>query len=174
MVYFRGDFRREMAAYAAAERPAGNCGHIQVPFERRAWLPGEGRRTAVTAAFRCVWYGMTLADQVLFTHFDAETNRRWQNASGGHPVPVIGAGMGCVRVARPNRLLTPAIDAQLWGDYVNAYLAEVGRSLEPATGVRPAELFSACFRDRDFNRPENWHESHLRIEVERLFGPLAV
>lgn len=91
------------------------------------------------------WYGTTLIDQVLFTYFP-EASTFWVDKTGGYPIPVEGAGMGCVGVAPPRRLLA-GVNTSQWHEFVEFYLGEVDSHLEKLSGVRPRRFFEAMLRD---------------------------
>jgi hypothetical protein len=164
MRYFPETFRTELIAFAKSRPAKSTCPHCQIPRRRRVEfdrIPHD-----LPPRFRCGWYLTTLLEQVLFRYF-REHLTRWHDFMGVLPLPVVPAGMGCVRAMRPGDLLKGSEMSEPWAQF----LPEAARFLEglpPAIGIGPRTLFERLAHDKDFNRAPGSPEALLYDLVMRL------
>jgi hypothetical protein len=168
--YFYRTFPGELTRYGLDHPSKADCPNCRtrVSQERRVYLQGVNPLEE-PIQFRFAWYSITLLDQGLHRYF-SDAYERWNEKTGGYPIPVVHGGLNCFGVLPPHALLDPADDLAEWETFLNFYLAEMRRNLEDYCGVSPSAFFGEIARDRDFNTPENPQETLLLKLAESHFG----
>ena len=154
--YFFGEFSHELQL--VLHRTPDNvlsCGHCGVPSKRRALVDHQ---QPLDSKFALCWWGLTFLDQGLHSYFPQHYSQ-WLEATGGYPIPVRYAGMGCVRTVAPWSLVeeyceTP-VRGRLVDDFLDFYVPELLEKFPSMAGLSPRNFFREVQGDRDFRELEH-------------------
>lgn len=167
--YFYDEFPEALRIFSKDRSPEHHCEHCRAPKGRRVLIAPITITRELPAEFRFSWYALTLLDQGIYTHFNSSSSQ-WVAATGGYPLPVARAGLGCMWVVTPGMLLASRDNSGDWGNFVNFYLGEMQANLETACGVKPIELIEAIASDRDFGKKSaEVFENELMCRARKLF-----
>jgi hypothetical protein len=117
--YFYKEFNQDLMMFNS-QRKAVDCEHHPIP-NHLAWFVDELRNYNFPKKFFFCWFGISLIDQVLFSHFQMYF-RYWKSKFGEHPVPMRGGGMGCLRWDNPIWLIErycPVLDKSSEQEFIS-------------------------------------------------------
>jgi hypothetical protein len=145
--YFDHTFHAELKQFAESHPRRSDCAHCKVPLDRRVEVTWSDLG-ALTTEFAACFYLVTLAEEVLFT-FDPEALARWHSRYKAHPIPVAGAGLGCVRALTPGDILRDHVkdlDRREFVAFAKKQLLSWGKIAD----FDPVKLFERLRRDSAF------------------------
>ena len=105
--YFYNHFPQDLRSFNSS-RENRDCPHHQIT-QHLAWFVDEHKKYNFGPEFYMSWFGLTMIDQVLNKYFP-DSFLKWKMKFGEHPVPMRGAGMGCISWDIPIWLIEIYVD----------------------------------------------------------------
>lgn len=167
--YIEGKFRVDLAEQRLASLEAFHrlgipgpekCEHHHVPHSRLVPLdpriPISGRQEVFWAA----WYVTSLLHQAVH-RYASDQEHVWLDRFGAHPLPMVAAGLGCWKAAKPAFLLDRLREDTSVTTAACEYIRDKAPKILEDAQIAPGALSLHLLADRDFD---------LRHPVERLVG----
>lgn len=165
--YLDGPYQAATKAICERFRSKFRCSHCAAPYRMRVSLPKDQDLSGFVPdmdlqQFLACWYGLLLVSQGLHKSF-RNVHPDWEREVFC-PLPVHEIGEGCVRVSPSHWLLRNIeIGPAAWDVFVAFFHERILADMKRITGVKPAELMKAIYRDRRNRRREviHWTEEKL-------------